>query len=160
MIYRPLDTSEYYHLPNFLFQAIYVPENSPKLSRSIIDIPEISIYIDNFGKQPGDRAIVAEDKGKIVGILWGRKFQFPNVGYGYISDDIPEISISILPEYRNQGIGTQLLKNIMTIYENTTLSLSVDKKNPAIRLYQRVGFIIHSDKGDSVIMKTKSGNIP
>jgi len=52
------------------------------------------------------------------------------------------IDISILPLFRNQGIGTSLLQNLQQ--ESTQLRkpiiLNVMKGNPASRLYERLGF--------------------
>ena len=57
------------------------------------------------------------------------------------------IDIALLPEYRNQGIGTQLLGEF--IYESAgsklPVRLSVVKGNPAIRLYERLGFVLTAD---------------
>jgi ribosomal protein S18 acetylase RimI-like enzyme len=57
------------------------------------------------------------------------------------------IDIALLPEYRNQGIGAQLLGEF--IYESAGLKmpvrLSVLKGNPAIRLYERLGFVLTAD---------------
>jgi GNAT superfamily N-acetyltransferase len=63
-------------------------------------------------------------------------------GFGYISDTLPELAMAVLPEYRGQGIGTQLLANILEL-ANThypAVSLNVRADNPAVRLYTRAGF--------------------
>lgn len=37
-------------------------------------------------------------------------------GFGHLNDNIPELAMSIYPQYRNKGIGTSLLKNFLTFY--------------------------------------------
>lgn len=62
-----MQESEYGCLHEFLYQAIFIPEGEELPPRSIIEDPEISIYIKDFGKQPGDLGVVAEQNGQIVG---------------------------------------------------------------------------------------------
>jgi ribosomal protein S18 acetylase RimI-like enzyme len=82
-------------------------------------------------------------ENKIVGAAWTRVIP----AFGHIDDETPELAISVLPEYRNKGIGTKLLKGLFERlaeqgYRQT--SLSVQKENPAFHLYQRMGYKNHS----------------
>lgn len=65
------------------------------------------------------------------------------------SDEIRIIDIALLGAARNQRIGSLLLQQIL---DEATLSgrrvvLHVEKNNPALRLYQRLGFQVKEDKG-------------
>ena len=65
------------------------------------------------------------------------------------SDEIRIIDIALLSAARNQRIGSFLLQQIL---DEATLSgkrvvLHVEKNNPALRLYQRLGFQVKEDKG-------------
>jgi len=53
------------------------------------------------------------------------------------------VDIALLTEYRNRGIGTQLLRDLIAKSERDKLSvvLQVFKSNPALHLYQRLGFV-------------------
>lgn len=55
-----------------------------------------------------------------------------------------EFGIIVAPGFRNRGIGTDLIKNIIhlgqTYFNIELLHLQVYAKNPAIRLYERCGF--------------------
>ena len=57
-------------------------------------------------------------------------------------DEFHLIDIILLPEYRNQGIGTALLEDLLdeARHLNRTVSLLVQQGNPADKLYQRLGF--------------------
>lgn len=135
--------------------AIFVPEGSPEIAKSILKSPELKKYYKDFGKREGDLALVAEKESTTVGIVWGRLFTKKEPGYGFISEEIPEISLAVLPAYRNYGIGTRLLKEIAKHYrieKFKAISLSVDKRSPAQKLYTREGYEFHSEEGTSETM--------
>jgi GNAT superfamily N-acetyltransferase len=64
--------------------------------------------------------------------------------YLHATDQLRIVDISFLPSFRNLGYGTFILKSIQTLAVNMELPLSihVEQFNPALRLYQRLGFII------------------
>jgi len=79
-----------------------------------------------------------------------------NKGYGYISNDTPELEMSLIKEYRGQGIGTALLRKLfekMTELGIKRISLSVDPGNlVGVKLYQRFGFKEVGMEGTSITM--------
>jgi ribosomal protein S18 acetylase RimI-like enzyme len=56
--------------------------------------------------------------------------------------EIRIVDVAVLPDYRNCGIGTMLLKGVLAGATQTGLmvTLHVRRDNPAVRLYQRLGF--------------------
>ncbi len=54
------------------------------------------------------------------------------------------VSIRILPEFQNRGIGTKIIKNLLNESKNP-VRLQVLKVNPARRLYERLGFKIFDE---------------
>ena len=51
-------------LEDFLYEAIYVPDGMSAPPKSIINQPELQIYLTDFGKKKDDIGLVAEvDKG-------------------------------------------------------------------------------------------------
>jgi ribosomal protein S18 acetylase RimI-like enzyme len=52
------------------------------------------------------------------------------------------VDVALLPEQRNSGIGTQLIRDVLAAAERDGLmvSLHVELWNPAVRLYERLGF--------------------
>jgi ribosomal protein S18 acetylase RimI-like enzyme len=71
------------------------------------------------------------------------------------------IDIALLPEYRNRGIGTAILKSMIS-EANTThrpVTLSVTFDNPAVALYKRLGFIITGDDGVYCTMEYPVGAV-
>ncbi|WP_339388543.1 GNAT family N-acetyltransferase [Vibrio caribbeanicus] len=58
------------------------------------------------------------------------------------------IQIQITPQYQGQGIGYQLIHQLIQQAQKSNLKvgLSVIKTNPALRLYKRLGFAIVDEK--------------
>lgn len=150
-IIRKIRTEEYGLLREFLYQAIYLPEGVEPPPRSVIDLPELHVYIADFGTSPGDHGLVAEVEKKVIGAAWCRMME----DYGHIDNDTPSLAISLLPEYRGQGTGTRLLNGLLRLLRENgyqQASLSVQKENPALRLYQRTGFRILAERGTEYLM--------
>jgi [ribosomal protein S18]-alanine N-acetyltransferase len=155
MVIRKMKNSEVNFLNEMLYEAIYVPEGMPPYPRSLIFEPEIFKYIKDWGR-PGDNAWVAEDNKKLIGAAWGRLYKYPETGYGYIDDNTPEISMAVMENFRNKGIGTQLLETLIEQYSKmniTSLSLSVDKRNRAVQLYRKLGFQVVNENEIDYIMQ-------
>ena len=153
---RKISKNEIGFLKEMLYEAIFVEDGQPKLPYSIIEEPSLAKYIDNFGSEKFDLCLVAIKSGELIGACWGRLFNEDNKGYGFLDPETPELSIAIKKRFRNRGIGTKLITQIIELYKEAeikSLSLSVDKKNLAAELYKRIGFkaIIETEK--SVIMR-------
>jgi ribosomal protein S18 acetylase RimI-like enzyme len=65
------------------------------------------------------------------------------------------MDIALLPEYRNRGIGTQLLSDLLdeATAAGKPLTIHVEKFNPARRLYERLGFVETAEVGVYVLME-------
>ena len=149
---RPLRTEEIPQLKDFLYEAIFIPEGVAAPPREIVYDESLQVYIHDFGNLPDDRCLVAESHGKVVGAIWSRIMN----DYGHIADDIPSIAISLYKEYRNQGIGTVLLKQMLALLKANgykSVSLSVQKANYAMKMYRKAGFkVVISDDVEEAIM--------
>ena len=69
--------------------------------------------------------------------------------------EIRIVDIALLPEHRNAGIGGALLEELIFESEATgrPLSIHVERFNPALRLYARLGFEMVEDKGVYLLMR-------
>ncbi len=59
------------------------------------------------------------------------------------------IDIALLPEHRGRGLGAALLRDLLDEAATTgkAVEIYVEKFNPAIRLYRRLGFGTEEDAG-------------
>ena len=71
-IIRHLQGSENHLLREFLYEAIYIPEGVKPPSKDVVDLPELKLYIEDFGKKKDDFCLVADCEGKVVGAVWVR----------------------------------------------------------------------------------------
>lgn len=148
---RPIKESEYHILEDFLYEAIFIPEGVEPPPREIIDHPDLQVYIKDFGREKQDICFVAEADNKIVGAVWVRDMK----DYGHIEDGVPSFAISLYKEYRNLGIGTQLMKTMLTELRDRgckKTSLAVQKANYAVRMYKAVGFEVVGENDEEYIM--------
>ena len=138
-------------LEDFLYEAIYVPEGESAPPRSIINQPELQVYISDFGKEKDDIGMVAEADGQIIGAVWVRIMN----DYGHIDNNTPSFAISVYKDYRGLGTGTDLMKEMLRVLKARgykQASLSVQKANYAVRMYQKVGFQIVEENEEEYIM--------
>ncbi len=148
---REMKEEEYPLLNDFLYEAIYIPEGVNPPPKSIINTPELQEYVLNFGKSKHDKALAAEIKGKIAGAVWVRIMN----DYGHIDDETPSLAMSVHKEYRGMGIGTELLKELLSILKSggyRKVSLSVQKANYAVNMYKKAGFRVIDENEEEYIM--------
>lgn len=138
-------------LNDFLYEAIYIPDGVAPPPRSIILNDDLQVYVRDFGMQPDNRCLVAEVEGRVAGAVWTRIMK----DYGHVADDIPSLAISLYKEYRNQGIGSDLLGQILQLLRQDgyhKVSLSVQKENYAAGMYLKDGFEIWKETPEEYIM--------
>lgn len=148
---RKIQPEEVPVLDEFLFEAIFIPQGAIPPSRSIIEQDELRVYVRDFGKSSHDYCLVADSDGKIIGAVWVRIMD----DYGHLDSQTPSLAISLYKEYRGQGIGTQLLLQMMDLLRKekyAQVSLSVQKENYALRMYEKAGFKIVEDRDEEVLM--------
>ena len=153
LIFRPITSSDLLFLEEMLYQAIYVPPGQPVPPRAVLALPEVRQYIEGWGRA-GDLGLLALDGETPAGAAWLRLFSSRTPGYGYVDAYTPELSIALLPAYRQQGIGSRLLEQLLAAAQEqyAAVSLSVASENPAQRLYARLGFQVVDGHNGSVTM--------
>ena len=136
----PEDTA---FLWDMLYEAAYW---SPERPRPAIDEmaadDHYARYLDQWGR-PGDVAIFADAEGDLLGAAWFRLFAPDRHGRGFVDAATPELSIGVRADSRGRGVGTALLLAIIDEAATagfSVVSLSVETDNPALRLYERLGF--------------------
>ena len=131
-------------LADMLFAAAAVsPEVRAMGQAAALAEPAIGRYLDGWGRA-GDAGVVAVAAGgRPLGAAWYRLFPADAPAYGFVAADVPELGIGVAAEVRGRGVGRALLEELLATARRAgyaQVSLSVDRRNPARRLYERVGF--------------------
>jgi len=133
----------------FLYEMLHEANNwdltsdatRPPLAETLAE-DLVSRYADDWGR-PGDAGVVAEIDGAQVGACWLRLFTADHHGWGFVTPDVPELSIAVTPAWRRRGIGARLLAAAVEQARQAghpAISLDVMLANPARALYERAGF--------------------
>lgn len=160
---RPFNPDDAPFLWEALYHAVFVPPGEEAPAYEIVKHPELKYCVAGWMRHPGDFGFVVEENGVRIGAAWLRRWSGRERGFGFVGEETPELSMALLPEYRGRGIGTRLLRHLLSAAEEfcDAVSLSVSEMNPARRLYEREGFMAFSaPEGDSITMikRFASGN--
>lgn len=142
-------------LRRMLHEALYVHDGEDPFPESVLDEPELHHYVADFGERIGDLGVVGFDGERPVGACWLRTLTRGDPGYGWVADDVPELTIAVIEEARSQGLGTILITAVLRSAQEQgveRVSLSVDPRSPALRLYERLGFEPVGRQGTSMTM--------
>ena len=65
------------------------------------------------------------------------------------------LDVTVLPEYRGQGVGTALLRRLMDEAgaSGKAVTIHVEVFNPSLRLFERLGFQREQEEGFQLLMK-------
>ena len=137
-------------LRDMLHHAFYWREG-----QSVNEEQPVYRYVYNWGRR-GDAGVILLEDGFPVGAAWYRLFREAEPGYGFVDERTPELAIAVVPSRRGRGYGDKLLSALITRAReqgHAALSLSVDRGNPAIRLYERYGFRPVREENGTVVMR-------
>jgi ribosomal protein S18 acetylase RimI-like enzyme len=155
---RPLTPADQLFLWEMLYQSLYVPEGGTPFERAILEHPDIAKYVRDWGRSSDSGFVAIVDNARPIGAVWLRMLSGSERGFGYVDENTPELGMAIVSEYRGKGIGTSLLDRLIAsvngVFESVSLSVAVG--NPALRLYERFGFEVVEQHGDSITMKRRT----
>lgn len=152
---KPLRAEYEAFMWELLYNAIFVARESDTPNRELKDLPNLKHYIEHWGEKDGDYGLIALDEGnQPLGAVWVRNFTKEDPAWGFVDETIPELNIALVPRARNQGVGTQLLMQMLGYLKGRVekVSLSVNPKNPSVRLYERFGFVEVTASGPAITM--------
>jgi hypothetical protein len=87
----------------FLTSMLELASNWRPLDPSRPPNPVDERYVARFGR-PGDLGVVAEDPhGRPAGAAWCRLRTAADRGYGYVADDVPELTLAVSEEHRGHA---------------------------------------------------------
>jgi ribosomal protein S18 acetylase RimI-like enzyme len=152
---RPAQAEDLSFLAAMLGEAaVWRPDKPTPSGDEVLADPRYAMYLAGWPRQ-GDHGLVAEEDGPL-GAAWYRTYTEASHGYGFISEHVPELSIAVIASRRHEGIGRQLLVDLIAAsvdqgYE--ALSLSVNDGNPARGLYESVGFVYVEKHGSWTMVR-------
>jgi ribosomal protein S18 acetylase RimI-like enzyme len=119
----------------------------------------VTRYVNGWGRR-GDRSVIAIDDFHPVGAAWYRLYPEGEPGFGFVDPEAPELTIGVVPARRGKGIGSELLDALLDRARAEgfkRISLSVEKKSPAVHLYESRGFKAVRENEDFVMAADLSG---
>jgi GNAT superfamily N-acetyltransferase len=140
---RPATAEDAAFLTSMLIETVnWLPERNWTRERIMSD--EATAHYVQGWPRPGDSGVIAVDpRGRPIGAAWLRTFPADDPGYGFVSADVPELTIAVTADRRGQGVGRAQLRAAHRQARGagiTKVSLSVERANPARRLYLAEGY--------------------
>lgn len=138
--------------------AVWRPDKPTPTADEVMADPRYAMYLTGWARH-GDYGLVAEQDGP-VGAAWYRTFTEASHGYGFVAEDVPELSIAVIASRRHEGIGRRLLVGLIDAslaQGYSAVSLSVREENPARGLYEAAGFVpIEKHRGSWTMVRHAS----
>jgi ribosomal protein S18 acetylase RimI-like enzyme len=143
VVLRPAAAGDLVHVRWALFEAVsWNPERALPPFDVTLEHPELARYHCGWGRS-GDLGVIATQGEEVVGVAVCRLFTDDDHGHGYVDAATPELAVAVAEPARGSGLGTRLMEELAVTARAAgfeRLSLSVDHGNPAIRLYERLGY--------------------
>ncbi|MCG5450040.1 GNAT family N-acetyltransferase [Micromonospora hortensis] len=143
LVIRAATSADREFLVDMLVEAInWLPERNWSREQ-ILANAALAHYVTGW-MRPDDFGLVAMDPAdRPVGAAWFRYLTAADPGYGYVGDDVPELTIGVVESWRGGGVGRVLLRGVLDAARERgirTVSLSVERANFAAGLYAAEGF--------------------
>ena len=135
MLIRPARQDDLDLLWEFLTMAAYEPSVEAAKAVSFV-----ATHLTGWHRA-SDFGFVAEIDGVAAGAAWARHIPAEDNPF-HIDDRSPVVTIAVRDGARGKGIGEALLRALIdeATARDVRLSLDVRETNPAMRLYERLGF--------------------
>ncbi|MGC5616816.1 GNAT family N-acetyltransferase [Georgenia sp. Z1491] len=140
---RPADADDAGHLWRALAHAAGWRSGDVPVA-GLRDDDALARYVDGWTPDQGG-VVAVDDDGTVLGAAWLRLMPAVRPGYGFVAEDVPELSMGVEPPARGGGVGSALLAVLLERARRDgrrAVSLSVERDNStARRLYERAGFV-------------------
>lgn len=146
---RPATAADYHFM-----RLLYGSTREEEMQRFPFDEHQKREFLDQqFGAQyqhyqlhyPTCERNIIEHEGQPIGRLWVDEWR----------DQIRIVDIALMPEWRGSGVGTMLLRDVLERGRaaKKPVTIHVEGFNPALRLYERLGFVKVDTNGVYYLMK-------
>ena len=142
--FRLATEADFPFLREMLFEAAYWRTDAEKPQFEVgLARPDVALILEDWGRA-GDVAVVAcSPEEELLGLAWYRFWTAEVHSYGFVDSETPELGIAVKEWHRRRGIGTGLLEALLVHARDLgirQMSLSVEQDNPALALYEKLGF--------------------
>ena len=130
-------------LDSILLEAIVLPEDATVTHEEVWQDAGVRLYIEGWRRKKEWGLIAIDNTTQTpAGACWWRFWNEKKRGFGFVDEQTPELCIALFSPYRGKGLGTAMLRQLQTQAKEMGfgLSLSVESSNPALALYERLGF--------------------
>ena len=153
---RPAESGDQPFLAEMLVEAVNWTPGREVPPEAVRSDPVLSRYVARW-PESGEVGVVAEADDTRIGAAWLRFFNSDDPGYGYVADDVPELSVAVVPSWRGRGVGRSLLQQLAREARTTgirRISLSVEPANFAQALYLSEGYEVvqHDNQADTMVL--------
>lgn len=147
-------------LVDMLLEAVNWSDKERYTRKQVLKDKATSLYVAGW-QRDGDLGLIAVDLAGPsglqipIGAAWIRRFAVKQPGFGYISEDIPELTVAVAPHQRERGIGSALLRALITKAREQgirNISLSVEAGNSAQKMFEAFGFSSYMSKDGATTM--------
>lgn len=128
----------------FLYYASWSQHQDGVAPDDIKGDPYLARYVRGWGRH-GDLGVLCEKAGDPIGAAWVRLLVGAERNdISFVDPETPELAVAVLPGHEGRGIGTALLEDLIERSSGVypAIVLTVREVNPAVRLYERLGFAI------------------
>ena len=141
--YRAATAHDQPVLWSMLVHASHAADDGPIEAADLEDDGALARYVAGWPRD-GDLGVVAVSDGEAVGAAWLRLLVGDEQSSpAFVDVDTPEIAVAVVPGREGGGIGSRMLRELLARADErhgqTTLNVRTD--NPAVRLYERMGFV-------------------
>jgi ribosomal protein S18 acetylase RimI-like enzyme len=141
---------------SFLTLAARMEESGEPIQKALSDAYLVK-YWQAWGR-PGDLGVTAirEADGLPISCAWLRRFSAQEAGETFVDERTAELAFGSVASERGRGVGTRVLTRLIELAapDYAGISLSVRADNPAVRLYERLGFVRTSELTNRVGTKS------
>lgn len=153
---RPAESTDAAFLATMVVAAVNWDSTIPRATaEEVLSDHRNAHYVEAWPRLDDVGVIATDTGGSPIGAAWLRLFTAEDPGYGFVAEDVPELSVGVVMPWRGKGVGRALLREVLRRGAERgfiRVSLSVERANRARELYLAEGFVVVDSGQDADTM--------